>query len=191
MSDTLSELDSNFNVIKNQDGKIVDFIKLGHTFDPQKKEDLIQLFMTTDQGENKIKITLLDKTEEQHLIIEQEISRVEIFSLSKHQLVKLLEEITYKLFTVVQKQHHSPKCTFEMPNDFIQKVCSIKDTGFHKKTNDSLSGLSIAAMVENQKKPKEVFVQPTRVTDEVVKVEMTPEEEVRVLEAASKFFSED
>jgi hypothetical protein len=53
MSDTLSELDGfemNVQVTKNIDGKIMDFIKMEHPFDPEEKEDSMQWSMSTNQG---------------------------------------------------------------------------------------------------------------------------------------------
>jgi hypothetical protein len=69
----------------------------------------------------------------------------------------------------------------------------VYESGFpeKKKKDDPLKGISIAAMIESQKKPEEVFIRTASVTKYEFVVEMTPEEEVRVLEAASKFFSED
>ena len=195
MSDTLSELDGfemNVQVTKNIDGKIMDFIKMEHPFDPEDKEDPSQWSMSTNQGENKVQITLFDKSEETYLVTDQYILKSEAHSVSKKALVAMLEKMTYDMWWLIQKKRNNPKHIFKTPDDFIQKVCAtIYGFPEKKKKDDPLKGLSIAAMIESQGKHETIFVQPTRVTEERIAIEMTPEEEIRVLEAAKQFFSED
>ena len=178
--------------------KFLDLTKGTHKIYVSKvdKEDPMQWSMSTNQGENKVQITLLDKSEETYLVTDQYILKSEAHSVSKQVLVAMLEKMTHNMWWTIQKKRNNPQHTFKTPDDFIQKVCAtIYGFPEKKKKDDPLNGLSIAAMIESQGKHETIFVQPTRVTERVteerIAIEMTPEEEVRVLEAAKQFFSED